>query len=61
MIRRSWTCWLAVHGHVDYLCKTTQSLCVPWEMLGIVLPAGANNRVLTWEAAVRALCIKKKL
>ena len=50
-----------MHDDVDYLCKTTQSLCVPWEMLGIVLPAGANNRVLTWEAAVRALCIKKKL
>jgi LuxR family transcriptional regulator, maltose regulon positive regulatory protein len=57
----SWTCWLAVHGHVDYLCKTTQSLCAPWEMLGIVQPAVALNRAFTWEPAVRALCIKRKL
>jgi hypothetical protein len=41
-----------VYGHVDYLCKTTQSLCVPGEMLGIVLLAGAHNRALTWEIAI---------
>ena len=49
-----------MHDHVDYLCKTARSLCVPREMLGILLPASAHNTALTWEAAVRALCIKEK-
>jgi hypothetical protein len=61
IIRRVVDLLAPVHGHVDYLCKTTQSLCAPWEMLGIVQPAVALNRAFTWEPAVRALCIKRKL
>lgn len=53
-------CWLTVYIHVDYLCKTTPSLCAWWEMLGIVLPGRVHNMAFTWEDAVYALCIKKE-
>ena len=61
IIRRSRTCWLAVHDRVDYLCKTARSLCVPWGNAGDCAPAGVHNRAVTWEIAIRALCIKKNL
>jgi hypothetical protein len=50
---------LAVHDRVDYLCTTAQSLCAPWEMLGIALRADTHNRVFTCKIAIRALCINE--
>ena len=50
------------------LCTTMWSLCAKrrracahiGEMLGIVLPGRARNRALTWESAIRALCMEKE-
>jgi hypothetical protein len=43
-------------------CAKSRKTCVRRvEMLGTVLRSDAHNRAFTWEIAVLALCIKKRL